>query len=151
MRVPLQLPANPFGRARQLFSKSHDGKGANGSKNRPHDAYPVRCRVPGYYEPCSERLRVCQIKKCRQLKNWPTLTLMRFILCGCPSNSSRISSSDDSNDVSLSFTFFCCAPGKRVIINSVGAGQRKFHLYKRCFSVHGAYRECDVLKNSGKG
>ena len=28
------------------------GKGASGSKNRPHDAYPVRCRVPGYYEPC---------------------------------------------------------------------------------------------------
>ena len=46
---------NP-GHARLLSSKSHDGKGANGSKNRPHDAYlgderslaelgraPVRC------------------------------------------------------------------------------------------------------------
>jgi len=54
-----------------LFSKSHGGKGANGSKNRPPDAYPVRCRVPGYYEPCSERVRVCQLKKCRQLKHWP--------------------------------------------------------------------------------
>ena len=43
----------PFGHARLLFSKSHHGKGANGSKNRPHDAYPVR-------------------KKYRQLKNWPT-------------------------------------------------------------------------------
>ena len=32
--------------------------------NRPHDAYPV----PGYYEPYSERVRVCQHKKCRQLK-----------------------------------------------------------------------------------
>ena len=31
----------PFGHARLLFSKSRDGKGANGSKNRPHDAYPV--------------------------------------------------------------------------------------------------------------
>jgi len=29
------------------------GKGANGSKNRPHDEYPVRCRVPGYYEPAT--------------------------------------------------------------------------------------------------
>ena len=29
--------------ARLLFSKSHDGKGANGSNNRP---YHVRCRVP---------------------------------------------------------------------------------------------------------
>ena len=27
-----------------------DGKGANVSKNRPYDAYPVRCRVPGYHE-----------------------------------------------------------------------------------------------------
>jgi len=52
--------------------KSYDGKGANGSKNRPHDAYPVRCRVPGYYEPCIERVRVCQLKKWRQLENWPT-------------------------------------------------------------------------------
>ena len=50
------------------FAQSHDGKGANGSKNRPHDAYPARCRVPGYYEPCSERLRVCQLNKSRQLK-----------------------------------------------------------------------------------
>jgi len=31
-------------------------KGANGSNNRPHDAYPFRCRVTGYYEPCSERV-----------------------------------------------------------------------------------------------
>ena len=54
--------------SRLLFSKSHDGKGANGSKNRPHDAYPVRCRVPGYYEPCSD---VCQLKKYRQLKDIP--------------------------------------------------------------------------------
>ena len=30
------------GHARLLFSKSHDGKEDNGSKNRPHDAYPVR-------------------------------------------------------------------------------------------------------------
>jgi len=51
-----------------LFSKSHEGKGENGSKNRPHDAYPVQCRVPGYYEPCSERVRVFQLKKWRQLK-----------------------------------------------------------------------------------
>ena len=46
-----------------------DGKGANGSKNQPHDAYPARCRVPGHYQPSSERLRVGQLKKCRQLKN----------------------------------------------------------------------------------
>ena len=51
--------------------ESHDGKGANGSKNRPHDAYPVRCRVPGYYEPCSERACVCQLKPCRQLRKSP--------------------------------------------------------------------------------
>ena len=25
------------------------------------------CRVPAYYEPCSERLRVCQLNKSRQL------------------------------------------------------------------------------------
>ena len=49
-------------------SKSHDGKGTNGSKNRPH-AYPVRCRVPSYYEPCSERVRVGQLKEWQQLKN----------------------------------------------------------------------------------
>ena len=42
---------------------------ANGSKNRLHDAYHVQCRVPGYYELCSERVRVCLLKKCRQLKN----------------------------------------------------------------------------------
>ena len=39
-------------------SKSHDGKGANGSKNRPHHKYPARCRVPGYYEPCIERVNL---------------------------------------------------------------------------------------------
>ena len=44
------------------------GKGANASKNRPHDACPVRCRVPGSYEPCSERVCVCQLKKRHQLK-----------------------------------------------------------------------------------
>ena len=38
--------------------------GVNGSKNRPHDAYPIRRRVPVYYEPC----RVCRLRKCRQLK-----------------------------------------------------------------------------------
>ena len=53
-------------------AKSHDGKGANGSKNRPHNAYPVRCRVSAYYEPCRERARVCQLKKYRQLKNQPS-------------------------------------------------------------------------------
>jgi len=46
---------------------SYDGKVANGCKNRPHDAYPVRCRVPGYYTSCSERVRVYRLKKCRQL------------------------------------------------------------------------------------
>ena len=35
--------------------------------NRPHDVYPVRCSVPGYYEPCSERFRVCQLQQSRQL------------------------------------------------------------------------------------
>ena len=45
-------------------------KGANGSKNRQHDAYPV----PGYYERCSERVRICQLKKYRQPKNWLTLS-----------------------------------------------------------------------------
>ena len=43
-------------------SKSHDGKGANGSKNRPHDAFSARCRVPSDYEPCSERVLVCQLR-----------------------------------------------------------------------------------------
>jgi len=46
-------------------------RGANGSKSRPHDPYPVRCRVHGYYETCSERVRVCQLKKWRQLKKLP--------------------------------------------------------------------------------
>ena len=32
------------------------------------DAYSVRCRVPGHYEPCSERARIGQLKKYRQLK-----------------------------------------------------------------------------------
>ena len=41
---------------------------ANGSKNRPHDAYLDRCRVPAYYDPCSEKLRLCQLKNQRQLK-----------------------------------------------------------------------------------
>jgi hypothetical protein len=45
-------------RGKLLFSKSHDGKVANDSNNRPHDAYLVRCRVPGYYEPCSERVNL---------------------------------------------------------------------------------------------
>ena len=57
----------PFGHSRLLFLKSHDRKGANGLKKRPHDAYPVRCRVPGYYEPCSEMVRFCQIQKYRRL------------------------------------------------------------------------------------
>jgi hypothetical protein len=35
--------------------------------NRPHDAYTVRCRVPGYDELCRERVHVRQLKKCRQL------------------------------------------------------------------------------------
>ena len=53
----------------------HDGKGANGSKTRPHDAYPVRCRVPVYYESCSEGVHVCQLKKCRQLKVASSLSI----------------------------------------------------------------------------
>jgi len=56
------------GRRVSTFSKSHDGKGANGSQNRPHDAYPDQCRAPGYYESCSERVRVCQLKKYQQLE-----------------------------------------------------------------------------------
>jgi len=52
-----------FRRQGQGFSKYHDGKAANGSKNRPHDAYPARCRVLGYYAPCSERVCGCQLKK----------------------------------------------------------------------------------------
>ena len=47
-----------------IFLKSHDGRGANGSKKRLHDAYPV----PGYYEQCSERFCVCQRQKCLQLE-----------------------------------------------------------------------------------
>ena len=60
-----RLRLGPSGHARLLLSKCHDGKGANGSKNRPHDAYPVRCRVPDYYEPCSERVRVYKFEKFR--------------------------------------------------------------------------------------
>jgi hypothetical protein len=37
--------------------------GANGSKNRPHDAYPVQCRVPDYYE----RVCVFELKKAGNL------------------------------------------------------------------------------------
>ena len=58
--------SGPFGHARLLFSKSHIEKGSNGSKNQPHDAHPVRCRVPVHYEQCSERFRVRQLKKRRQ-------------------------------------------------------------------------------------
>ena len=43
---------------------------ANGCKNRPHDAYLVRCRVPAYYEPSSQRLRVCQLKTQGNLKKF---------------------------------------------------------------------------------
>ena len=53
---------------------SYDGKVANGCKNRPHDAYLVRCRIPGYYEQCSERVRVCQFKKRRQSKSCPPVS-----------------------------------------------------------------------------
>ena len=56
---------------RVVVSKGRDGKGANGSKNRPHDAYPVRCRVSVFYEPCSERVRVFRIEKYRQIEDWP--------------------------------------------------------------------------------
>ena len=52
----LGLPRAPFGHARLLFSKSHDGKGANGPENLPHDACPVQCRVPSYHKPCSEMI-----------------------------------------------------------------------------------------------
>ena len=51
---------------------------ADGSKNRPHDAYPVRCRVLGYYEPCSERVRVCQLNRSATsdcTRNSPSLRL----------------------------------------------------------------------------
>ena len=37
-------------------------------EKRAHDAHPIRCRVPGYYESCSERVRVYQLKKCWELK-----------------------------------------------------------------------------------
>ena len=47
----------------------------NGSKHRLHDAYHVRCRVPVYNEPCSERVRLCQLKKCQHL-NWRTVLFM---------------------------------------------------------------------------
>ena len=47
------------------------GKGADGSKNRPQDAYSVWCRVPVHYEPCSESVCVCQLKKYRQLNEIP--------------------------------------------------------------------------------
>ena len=36
------------------FSKRHDGKGANGSKNRSHDTG----RVPGEHTPCIERVNL---------------------------------------------------------------------------------------------
>ena len=36
------------------------------------DVYPAWCRVPGHYELCSERARVCQLEKCQQLKNRTT-------------------------------------------------------------------------------
>ena len=65
--VGVAVALAPFRQARLLFSKSHDWGGTNGSKKRPHDAYPVRCRVAGYYEPSIEGVRVCQLKKSRQL------------------------------------------------------------------------------------
>ena len=66
----------PYGHTRLLFSKSDDGKGADGSKNRLHDACPVLCRVPGDYGPCSERVRVFHLKKAGNLKNWPRVNLV---------------------------------------------------------------------------
>ena len=55
--------------AHKKFCFKSGGAGrAGGFKNRPHDAYPVRCRVPDYYQPCSERIRVGQLEKSRQLK-----------------------------------------------------------------------------------
>ena len=45
-------------------------KGATSSKNRPHDVYSVRCRVPGHYAPCSERVHVCELKRTGNLNNW---------------------------------------------------------------------------------
>ena len=46
--VPQSPPeGSPLGHARQLSPQSHEGKGANGSKNQPRNTYPVQCRVPG--------------------------------------------------------------------------------------------------------
>ena len=41
------------------------------------EAYLVRCRVPAYCEPCSETLRVCQLKNHGNLKNAPQVRRAR--------------------------------------------------------------------------
>ena len=51
-------------------SHTHGRNGANGSKNRSHDTDPVRRRVPGHYQPCSERVCIGQLEKYRQLDKW---------------------------------------------------------------------------------
>ena len=60
-----------FGDQQSCVAKGTLGRelmAANGSKNRLHDAYLVRCRVPAYYQPSSQTLRLCQLKKYPQLK-----------------------------------------------------------------------------------
>ena len=39
----------------------------------PYASLPHVQSITGYYEPCSKRVRVCQLKKCWQLENWPPL------------------------------------------------------------------------------
>ena len=51
------------------------GKGANGSKNRPHNAYPVRCRVFGHYEACSEGSVFVNLINTDNLRNGPLTAL----------------------------------------------------------------------------
>ena len=45
----------------------------------PRTDCPVRCRVPGYYEACSERARACQLNKYWQLLEMSLKNLIQAI------------------------------------------------------------------------
>ena len=57
--------------SKTVILEKHAEQAAIGSKKQPVDEYSVRRRVPDYCEPCSERVRVCQLEKSWKLKDWP--------------------------------------------------------------------------------
>ena len=59
-----------YGSGAVFFARLRIAKNSvrRGALERPHDAYPVRCRVHAYCEECSERVRVFQLKKFAHLQ-----------------------------------------------------------------------------------